>query len=170
MQRFVANTLPRNDESSQAKGWIQGNKNWTRIGTHDQFSELSNMELKFESGLWVKTILNLGSEYPIERSNMWSIQIKTIQKFLQIHKKIKCHKQVSRLLQPHQRQKQNHKREKLFELPSTIPKNERKWIDIEPAESSLSLCVRDFKESNPSSSTLSKSTTRRSRSSSILEN
>ena len=71
-------------------------------------------ELKFESGLWVKTILNLGSEYLMERTNTWSMQIKTIQKFLQIHKKIKCHKQVSRLLQPDQRQKQNHKREKLL--------------------------------------------------------
>ena len=26
------------------------------------------MDLKFESGLWVKTILNLGSEYPMERT------------------------------------------------------------------------------------------------------
>ena len=34
----------------------------------------------------------------------------------------------------------------------------------------LSLCVRDFEESNPSSSTLSDSTTRRRRSNSILEN
>ena len=24
------------------------------------------MELKFESGVWIKTILNLGSEYPME--------------------------------------------------------------------------------------------------------
>ena len=54
------------------------------------------------------------SGYPMERSNMWSIQIKTIQKFLQIHKKIKCHKQASRLLQPDQRQKQNHNRENLL--------------------------------------------------------
>ena len=48
--------------------------------------------------------------------------------------------------------------------------NERMWIDIEPGESSLSLCVRDFEESNQSSSTLSNSTTSRRRSSSILEN
>ena len=34
--------------------------------------------------------------------------------FLQIHKKIKRHKQVSRLLQPDQRQKQKHSREKLL--------------------------------------------------------
>ena len=45
---------------------------------------------------------------------MWSIQIKTIRKFLQIHKKIKCHKQALRLLQPDQRQKQNHNRENLM--------------------------------------------------------
>ena len=47
--------------------------------------------------------------------------------------------------------------------------NERKWIDIEPGESSLSLCVRGLEESRQSSSTLSDSTTRRRWSSSILE-
>ena len=30
-------TLPREDEASQPKGWIQGNtKNWTRAGSHGQ--------------------------------------------------------------------------------------------------------------------------------------
>ena len=30
-------TLPRSDELSQPKGWIQGNtKNWTRTGSYDQ--------------------------------------------------------------------------------------------------------------------------------------
>ena len=33
--------------------------------------------------------------------------------------------------------------------------NERERIDIEPGNYSLSLCVRGFEESNPSSSTLS---------------
>ena len=51
--------------------------------------------------------------------------------------------------------------------PSIIPMNERKWIVIEPGDSSL--CVRDFEESNQSCSTLSNSTTRKRRSSSILE-
>ena len=72
-------------------------ESWACIGSHDQFSKLQ---------IWIKMILNLGSEYPMERSNMWSIQFKTTQKFLQIHKKIKCHKQASRLLQPDQTQKQ----------------------------------------------------------------
>ena len=119
-------TLPRDDPVSQPKGWIQGNM---RIGPVLEVTtslKKSNMELKFESGLWVKTILNLGSEYPMERSNMWSIQIKTIQKFLQIHKKIKCHKQVSRLLQPDQRQKQNHNSENLLiqQLPYRCTKED----------------------------------------------
>ena len=51
--------------------------------------------------------------------------------------------------------------------PSIIPMNERKWIDIEPGNHSL--CVREFEESNQSSSTHSNSKTRRRRSSSILE-
>ena len=39
-----------------------------RIGPEPVF-KTTNMGLKFESGLWVKTILNLGSEYPMERTN-----------------------------------------------------------------------------------------------------
>ena len=63
-------TLPRDDPASQPKGWIQGNMRiGTCIGSHDQFSSTSNMELKFELSPWVKTILNLGSEYLMELSN-----------------------------------------------------------------------------------------------------
>ena len=120
-------TLPRDDPSSQPEGWIQGNMRIVCVYWNSQpVFKTSNMELKFESGLWVKTILNLGCECPMERSNMWSIQIKTIQKFLQIHKKTKCHKQVSRLLQPDQRQKQNHNRENLLiqQLPYRCTKED----------------------------------------------
>ena len=41
-------------------------------------------------------------------------------------------------MQPDQRQKQNHKKRETVELPSTIPTNGRKWIDIESAEPCLS--------------------------------
>ena len=44
--------------------------------------------------------------------------------------------------------------------PSIIPMNERKWIDIEPGNSSLS-AYEVSKKSNPSPSTFSESTTRR---------
>ena len=104
-------TLPRDDKSSQAKGWIQGNMRIGPVLEVNEFQETLNMELQFESGLWVKAILNLESEYLMERSNMWSIQIKTQQKFLQIHTKSEHHKPASRWLQPGQRQKQNHNRE-----------------------------------------------------------
>ena len=66
-------TLPRDDPASQPKGWIQGHMRIGPIGSHNQFFNITNMGLKFESGLWVKTILNLRSEYLMERSNMWSI-------------------------------------------------------------------------------------------------
>ena len=42
----------------------------------------SNMGLKFELSPWTETILIPGSEFPMERSNMWSILLKTIQKNL----------------------------------------------------------------------------------------
>ena len=70
------------------------------------------MELKFEFGLWIKTILILGSEFLLmERSNTWSIQIKTTQKSLQIHKKSEYHKEAQVWLQQCQRQNQNLNRE-----------------------------------------------------------
>ena len=53
------------------------------------------------------------------------------------------------------------RREPVDYSPSIIPMKEKKWIDIETGNSSLSLRVRGFEESNPSPSTFSKSTTRR---------
>ena len=80
-------TLPRDDPASEAKGWIQGNM---RIGL---VFEVTTSCQHFKYGI---EILN---------------QFKTTQKFLQNHKKSEYHKQTSRLLQPDQRQKQNHNRE-----------------------------------------------------------
>ena len=45
---------------------------------------------------------------------MWSILFRTIQKFLQIHKKSEFHKQAPGWLQPGQRRKQNYNRENLL--------------------------------------------------------
>ena len=50
----------------------------------------------------------------------------------------------------------------------TIPMNRRHWIDIEPGKHSL--CIRNFEESNSSSSSFSASTSRRGWSGSFLEN
>ena len=64
-------TLPRDGPASQPKGWIQGKMRiGPCIGSHDQFFQTSNMELKFELSPCVKTILILGSEFLTEPSNM----------------------------------------------------------------------------------------------------
>ena len=62
-------TLPRDDPASQPKGWIQGNMRIGPVLESQPVFNTANMGLKFESGLWVKIILNLGSEYLMERTN-----------------------------------------------------------------------------------------------------
>ena len=70
-------TLPRDDQASQPKGWFRGNMRIGPVLEVTTVFSISSMELKFELSRRTKTILNLGSEYPMERSNMWSIQINT---------------------------------------------------------------------------------------------
>ena len=77
-------------------------------------SSTSIMELTFELSPWIKTFLILGSEFPMERSNTWSILLKTIQKFQQIQEKSKFHKQARVWLQLGRRQRQNLNREILL--------------------------------------------------------
>ena len=50
---------------------------------------------------------------------------------------IKCHKQVSKLLQPDQRQKAKPQPREPVDTPTIIPMHERRWIDIEPSEPTL---------------------------------
>ena len=115
VQWLVVNTLfPETIHQHNQK---DGLKESSELGLYQKSQPVfntANMGLKFESGLRAKIIHSLGSEYLMERTNTCSIQITTRQKFLQIHMKIKRHKQVSRLLQPDQRQKQNHKRGNLL--------------------------------------------------------
>ena len=77
--------LPRDDPASQAKGWIQGNM---KIGL---VLEVTTSFQHFKYGIEIR-------EFPMERSNMWSIQFKTTQKFLQIHKKSEFHKARTRVV------------------------------------------------------------------------
>ena len=104
-------TLPRDDPASEAKGWIQGDM---RIGpVLEVTTSFQHFKHGIEIRIWSVNQDNSQSwvRIPMERSNMWSIQFKTIQKFLQIHKKSKFYKQAQAWLQPDQRQKQNHNRE-----------------------------------------------------------
>ena len=156
------------DESSQPKGWIQGD---TRIGPILEVTTViygENMELKLESGLRVKTILILGSEFLMEqkicgwfkllqhRSSCrftWrtSVTIECESCCSQIKGKSKTTEQRNCWITEH-------------------CSNEWKKVDWYWTSRILSLCVRGLAESRYSSSTLLNDTTRRWRSSSILEN
>ena len=95
----------------------------------------------------------------MEWRNTWSTLITTMQKFLQIHMKIKCHKQMSRLLQPDQRQNKTIK-----EGTCWYAKNHtdvRKKMDWHWAIRTDSRCIPRIAESDQSFSTQSNSTTGR---------
>ena len=63
-------TLHRDDPASQPKRMdSRKHENWAGIRSHDQFFSTSSTELKFGSGMWVKIILSLGSEYLMERTS-----------------------------------------------------------------------------------------------------
>ena len=132
-------TLPRNDQSSQPKGWIQGN---TRIGpvldiTTSYLYGKHGIEVRIwslrkdNSQSWVrisqepnKFVIDssynnteVPADLPEEQASQSSVKV------IAARSKVKAKPQ----------------RRETDQLPSTIPMNERKWIDIEPAESSLSL-------------------------------
>ena len=156
--------LPRNDESSQPKGWVQGS---TRIGP---VLEITTSYLYGKHGIEVR---------------IWSLRIDNSQSWVRIsHESNKfvidsnynntevpadlpeeqASQPIVKVFAARSKAKAKPQRREPVDLLSIIP-NERKWIDIEL----FSLCVRDFEESNQCSSTFSNSTTRRRRSSSIME-
>ena len=118
-------TLPRDDPASQPKGRTQGNMRiWPVLEVTTSFQHFKHgIEIRNESvnkdnsHSWVR--ISYGTVKFVVDSN-------PIQKFLQIHMKIKRHKQVSRLLQPDERQKQNHNRENLLihQLPYRCTKED----------------------------------------------
>ena len=132
-------TLPRSDESSQPKGWIQGN---TRIGPvleiatsclygkHGIEIRIWSMR-KANSQSWVR--ISHGSNKFVIDSNYNNTEVladlleeqasQSIVKAFAARSKAKAKPQ---------------RREPVDISPSIIPMNERKWIDIEPENFSLS--------------------------------
>ena len=160
-------TLPRNDESSQAKGWIHGN---TRTGlvlevTTSCLHGKHGIEIRIwslsgdNSQSWVR--ISLGSTKFVMDSNFNNTEVPA-----DLHEEQESQLNV-KVVAARSKAKAKPQRTEPVDLPSIIPMIERKWTDIEPGESSLR--VRGFEESNSYSSTLPNSTTRRRRSSSILE-
>ena len=154
-------TLPRDGGSSQPRGWIQGN---SRIGlvlevTTSYLYGKYGVEIRIwslsqdNSHSWVR--ISHGANKYVVDSNYNNTEVPA-----DLPEEQASQSSV-RVVAARSKAKAKPQKRETVELPSTIPMNERKWIDIEPAESSLSLCVRGFEESRQSSSTLSNDTTRR---------
>ena len=116
-------TLPRSDESSQPKGWIQGN---TRIGP---VLEITTSYLYGKHGIEIR---------------IWSLSKDNSQSWVRIShgsNKFVIDSNYNNTEVPAARSKAKAKpqrREPAGYSPRIIPMNDRKWIDIEPGESSFS--------------------------------
>ena len=129
-------TLPRDDQASQPKGWIQGNM---RIGPVLEVTT-SFQHFKYGIEIRIKSV-NQDDSHSWVRISYGTVKyvidsLRTIQKILQIHKKRKVYKQARVWLQPGQRQKAKPQPRDSTGI-TTIPLRERRWIDIEPSKQDL---------------------------------
>ena len=115
-------TLPRNDESSQPKGWIQGN---TKIGP---VLEVTTSCLYGKHGVEIR-IWSLSED----NSHSWVRISHGSNKFV-MDSQLKVKDFAAR-----SKAKAKPQRREPVDLPSIIPMNERNWIIIEPGKHSLSL-------------------------------
>ena len=132
-------TLPRSDESSQPKGWIQGSTKIgpvlevttsclygkhgveIRIWSLSEDNTQSWVRISHGSNKFVIDSKNNDTEIPEDLPEEQALQLKV--------KDFACRSKAKAKPQ---------RKEPVDYSPSIIPMNERKWIDIEPAESSLS--------------------------------
>ena len=159
-------TLPRRDESSQPIGWIQGNPRIGPVleittsylyGKHGIQIRIWSLR-KDNSQSWVR--ISHGSNKFVIDSNYNNTEVPADVPEEQ------ASQSIVKVFAARSKAKAKPQRREPVDLPSIIPMSERKWI---LNQENLFLCVRDFEESNQSSSALSNSTTRGRRSSSILE-
>ena len=134
-------TLPREEEASQPKGWIQGNTKFgpvleiatsylhgkygveVRIISLNRDNTHSRVRISHGSNTFVIDSNNNNTESPEDLPEQQASQLKV--KDFAARSKAKAKPQ---------------RREPVDYSPSIIPMNERKWIDIEPGNSSLSAC------------------------------
>ena len=132
-------TLPRSDGSSQPKGWIQGNTKIgpvlevttsclygkhgveIRIWSLSEDNAYSWVRISHGSNKFEMDSNNNDTEVPEDQPEEQALQLKV--------KDFACRSKAKA---------KPHRREPVDYSPSIIPINERKWIDIEPRNSSLS--------------------------------
>ena len=131
-------TLLRDDESSQPRGWIQGN---TRIGpvlevTTSYMYSKHGFEIRIwslsqdNSQSWVR--ISYGTNKYVVDSNYNDTEVPA-----DLPEEQTSQSSV-KVVAARSKAKAKPQKRETVELPSTIPMNERKWIDIEPSEPSLS--------------------------------
>ena len=131
-------TLHRDDLSSQPRGWIQGN---TRIGlvlevTTSYLWGKYGIEIRIwslsqdNSHSWVR--ISYGTNKYVVDSNYNNTEVPA-----DLPEEQASQSSV-KVIAARSKAKSKPQKRETVELPSTIPMNERKWIDIEPAEPSLS--------------------------------
>ena len=131
-------TLPRSDESSQPKGWIQGN---TKIGpvleiTTSCLFGKHGIEIRIwslredNSQSWVR--ISHGSNKFVIDSNHNNTEVPSDLPEEQ------ASSSIAKNFAARSKAKAKPQRRELVDLQGLIPMNERKWIDIEPGDSSLS--------------------------------
>ena len=131
-------TLPRDDESPQPRGWIQGN---TRIGpvlevTTSYMFGKHGIEIRIwsvsqdNSQSWVR--MSHGTSKCVVDSNYNNTEVPA-----DLLEEQPSQSSV-KVIAARSKAKAKPQKRETVELPSTIPMNDRKWIDIEPAEPSLS--------------------------------
>ena len=142
-------TLPRHGGSSQPKGWIQGN---TKIGpvlevTTSCLYGKHGIEIRIwsvsedNSQSWVR--ISHGSNKFVIDSNYNNTEVPADLPEEQTSQS------SAKVFAARSKAKAKPQKREPVELPSTIPMNERKWIDIEPEESSLSAYEVSKKVINP---------------------
>ena len=135
-------TLHRDDESSQPRGWIQGN---TRIGsvlevTTSYIYGKHGIEIRIwslsqdNSHSWVR--ISYGTNQYVVDSNYNNTEVPADLPEEQVSQS------SVKVIAARSKAKSKPQKRETVELLSTIRMNERKWIDIEPAEPSLSLRTR----------------------------
>ena len=131
-------TLSRDDESSQPRIWIQGN---TRIGpalevTTSYMYGKHGIEIRIwslsqdNSHSWVR--ISYGTNKYVVDSNHNNTEAPADLPEQQ------ASQSSVKVIAARSKAKAKPQKRETVDLPSTIPMNERKWIDIEPAEPSLS--------------------------------
>ena len=135
-------TLHRDDESSQPRGWIQGN---TRIGpvlqvTTSYMYVKHGIEIRIwsvsqdNSHSWVR--ISYGRNKYVIDSNYNNTEVPA-----DLPEEQASHS-IVKVIAARSKAKAEPQKRETVELPSTTPINERRWTDIEPAELSLSLRTR----------------------------